>query len=1061
MVPKSSESSRDSCSSVHWDANQNSLDLYLFCLFSSSCRLMRTKQGVDSLSFDDLYNNLRVFENDVKGSTASSSSTQNVAFVSENTNNTNDVSTAYSVSNPSGQSSQYEQTLSYSLLAIIKLPSWIMRDFRTSLMNMNELRRNDLKWQGILIESVESKEIKIVVGNAGTCNKGMRETGKKEDSKALVTIDGEGVDWTSHSEEDEDYALMACNTKDRPEGGMHVVPPPMTGNYMPSGPDIEVDYSQFTYGPKQTQPSESETQTSEFDTCESNISIEPSELVSEPVVNESNVECQPKVWSDAPIIEEYESDSEDKETVKKHFTHSKNSKVDKKELGYGFTTRACFVCGSLNHLIRDCDFHEKRMAKQAELNNGLNRNSNQRQIRPIWNNVKRVNQQNQFVPTAVLTRTSKIPVNTARASGTKNVSTATHSFNRRAVLTNAAMKVNIVKLIVNRVRPANVFNKTHSPFSRPFNKITALRTKFSKQKVNTAKDYPHRALQNKGIVDSGCSMHMTGNKAYLAEYQDFNGGPIAFVGSKGYIIGKGKIKTRKLDFEDVCSVKELQHFKSHILWSQIVTEEQVKRSTTKDAGKAPNNHPDLKTDEKPVDKEDQVFLDELERLKRQEKDANDAAEALRKEFAQETENLLIQVGAAKASNPQSAVQTRSKVTKSSGAYAFVSYVQKQRRNNHKDFQHCLFACFLSQNEPKKISEALEDESWVDAMYLTVKPKLGLWYPKVSSFDLDAYLDSDYAGANFDRKSQQEVESISGRGTYYLAMPKCKTIVLLLLRGRICCLLHSCWAPRQKVCVIEKKLIQVFKIHTDDNVSDLLTKAFDVSKFQFLVIILNGNAEFHEIVDFLTRSSIHHALTVLERSSLPEKKFNTVQAHRFNTHYSRSKQDRAESLSAKRSTSVEQEHADERVGIPSSKEIGRKSAKGEPSVHKDPLIDEIPKDIVDYMETEDALDVGRTRDVVDEEKENAEDIHKKVSTDRQIVSTDGSKVSTDKEKDSTDRIDEAQVLLNMSQAKAVSREKEKGVEFKDIEETERPRPTSTRSLLTLKPLPKIDPKDKGK
>ncbi|GKF35034.1 hypothetical protein Tco_0108234, partial [Tanacetum coccineum] len=78
---------------------------------------------------------------------------------------------------------------------------------------------------------------------------------------------------------------------------MHAVPPPMTGNYMPSGPEIEVDYSQFTYGPKQTQPSESESQSSEFDTCESNISTEPSELVSEPVVNESNVECQPKVWS--------------------------------------------------------------------------------------------------------------------------------------------------------------------------------------------------------------------------------------------------------------------------------------------------------------------------------------------------------------------------------------------------------------------------------------------------------------------------------------------------------------------------------------------------------------------------------------------------------------------------------------------------------------------------------------------------------------------------------------------------------------------------------------------
>ncbi|GJV79499.1 putative ribonuclease H-like domain-containing protein [Tanacetum coccineum] len=66
-------------------------------------------------------------------------------------------------------------------------------------------------------------------------------------------------------------------------------------------------------------------------------------------------------------------------------------------------------------------------------------------------------------------------------------------------------------------------------------------------------------------------------------------------------------------------------------------------------------------------------------------------------------------------DPTSTVQTRSKVNKSSKAHAFVSYVQKQRRTNHKDFHHCLFACFLSQHEPKKISEALEDESWVDAM----------------------------------------------------------------------------------------------------------------------------------------------------------------------------------------------------------------------------------------------------------------------------------------------------------------------------------------------------------
>ncbi|GJY92755.1 hypothetical protein Tco_0508537 [Tanacetum coccineum] len=50
---------------------------------------------------------------------------------------------------------------------------------------------------------------------------------------------------------------------------------------------------------------------------------------------------------------------------------------------------------------------------------------------------------------------------------------------------------------------------------------------------------------------------------------------------------------------------------------------------------------------------------------------------------------------------------------------------------------------------------------------------------------------------------------------------------------------------------------------------------------------------------------------------------------------------------------------------------------------------------------------------------------------------------------------------MSKAKAASKEKKKVVELKDVEDIDRPRPTSTRSLLTLKPLPKIDPKDKGK
>ncbi|GKB06968.1 putative ribonuclease H-like domain-containing protein, partial [Tanacetum coccineum] len=62
----------------------------------------------------------------------------------------------------------------------------------------------------------------------------------------------------------------------------------------------------------------------------------------------------------------------------------------------------------------------------------------------------------------------------------------------------------------------------------------------------------------------------------------------------------------------------------------------------------------------------------------------------------------------------SATQTR-RMTKISKEHAMVSYIKKQRRTNHKDYQNCLFACFLSQIEPKKVTQALTDPSWIEAM----------------------------------------------------------------------------------------------------------------------------------------------------------------------------------------------------------------------------------------------------------------------------------------------------------------------------------------------------------
>ncbi|GJW01911.1 putative ribonuclease H-like domain-containing protein [Tanacetum coccineum] len=181
-----------------------------------------------------------------------------------------------------------------------------------------------------------------------------------------------------------------------------------------------------------------------------------------------------------------------------------------------FGSKKCFVCGSKFHLIRDCDFYEN----QLRLNNA-----------PVWKNVENIPS---FVP-----RPAYVP------AGSRNRPTSVPA---------------------GRPFPAGWHNPAARPMTRPkshyFQQFSRPGS-YNQMDMDGGRwgtaDNPH-TNKDLGIVDSGCSRSMTGNKEKLADFVKIKGGTVTFGGGDGQITGKGTIRTSNFNFENVYYVEELQNF---------------------------------------------------------------------------------------------------------------------------------------------------------------------------------------------------------------------------------------------------------------------------------------------------------------------------------------------------------------------------------------------------------------------------------------------------------------------------------------------------------------------
>nr|GEV77809.1 hypothetical protein [Tanacetum cinerariifolium] len=309
---------------------------------------------LEDQSLDDLFNSLKIYEAEVKSSSTTSPTTQNIAFVSsQNIDSTNE-----SVSVVASVFAASTKVLVSALPNVDTLSDAIIYSFFASQSNSPQLDNDDLKQ--IDADDLEEMDLKWQMATLTIVMVLEAMIGAFKQKKNQPTMPS----WHSTLQvlpvlimsSESDVSMLASPVYDRYKSGegYHVVPPPYTGTFMPPKPDLVFHDA----------PTINETVLTTFNVIRS--TTKPTQDLSQ-----SN-------RLSAPIIEDYVSDSEDESE------------------------------GEPMPIQKDCNYYEKKMVQKPVRNHAMRRN-HQHYTRMTY-----LNPQRHVVPIVVLTRSRLVPLTAAR-----------------------------------------------------------------------------------------------------------------------------------------------------------------------------------------------------------------------------------------------------------------------------------------------------------------------------------------------------------------------------------------------------------------------------------------------------------------------------------------------------------------------------------------------------------------------------------------------------------------------------------------------------------------------